>query len=217
MNKNGMFITLEGGEGAGKTTLMKALGSFLRAQGISVIEIREPGGTRLGEAIRELVLHSKESISPYAELALFLASRAQHVSEVILPSLRSGAWVLCDRFHDSTVAYQGGARGLGMEEVSQFCRFISGFLDPDLTLYLDLDPSEGLLRAKSRCAQDRIESENLSFHQKIRDSFLAIHKKDPNRFRLLDASLPLDAVYKKAIVILEEAFPKSFLSKKGHV
>lgn len=203
MTLRGRFITLEGGEGAGKTTLMQALSLHLNKREIPILRTREPGGTKLGEAVRHLLLHYEAPVSPFAELSLFLASRAQHVAELIEPALQSGKWVICDRFHDSTIAYQGGARGLGMEKVAEFCYFVSGGLKPDLTLYLDIDPKIGLSRAKKERAQDRIESEKLAFHEKIRQSFLKIHAQDPKRFHLLDASLSLDVVAKKAIAIID--------------
>src|SRR6187431_1687241 len=146
--KRGIFITIEGGEGAGKTTLIESLYQHLLGLGREVLKTREPGGTPLGEEIRKILLHSTGPVSPYAELSLFLASRAQHISELIAPALAAGKVVLCDRFNDSTIAYQGMARGLGMEEVAAVCRFICAGLEPQLTLYLDIDPAVGLSRAK---------------------------------------------------------------------
>jgi len=204
--KSGVFITFEGGEGAGKTTLIEGIAKRLSEQGRSVLKVREPGGTELGEAIRHLLLHHKAPVSPYAELALFLASRAQHIVEVIRPALAAGKIVLCDRFNDSTIAYQGGARGLGMEKVAAFCKFLCQNLEPHLTLYLDLNPELGLMRAKNSRSQDRIESEDVAFHAKIREAYLAIHKKDPKRFHLLDATQPPSAVCEQAIAVV-----KSFL------
>src|SRR5690606_19081528 len=160
--KRGVFISFEGGEGAGKSTLIERIASHL--QDYPVLKVREPGGTALGEALRELLLQQKGPVSPYAELSLFLASRAQHISEVIGPALEDGMIVLCDRFNDSTIAYQGAARGLGMEKVDQFCKFISQGLSPHLTLYLDIHPELGLHRAASVRAQDRIEAETIAFH-----------------------------------------------------
>ena len=199
----GLFITFEGGEGAGKTTLIQRIVDAISAKGRSVIKVREPGGTPLGEEIRQLVLHRQGKINPYAELSLFLASRAQHIAEVILPALEAGQVVLCDRFNDSTIAYQGAARGLGVEKVAQFCEFISQGLKPQLTLYLDLDPELGLSRAAKAREQDRIESETVLFHRKIREGYLAIHKKEEQRFRLIDATLSPEQVFQEAMKWIE--------------
>jgi dTMP kinase len=202
--KQGLFITFEGGEGAGKTTLIEEISRHLTSDGYSILKTREPGGTKLGEHIRTLLLQHKEPVSAYAELSLFLASRAQHIFEIIGPALEARQIVLCDRFNDSSVAYQGAARGLGMEKVSEFCQFISQGLKPHLTLYLDLDPEVGLGRAAKERAQDRIEAETLLFHQKIREAYLEIHKSDQHRFRLLDATLPPDRVFHDAMRLLRE-------------
>ena len=199
----GVFITFEGGEGAGKTTLIGEIARALTSEGRPVLKVREPGGTRLGEDLRTLLLQHKEPISPYAELSLFLASRAQHILEVIGPALEAGKIVLCDRFNDSSVAYQGGARGLGMEKVTQFCEFISQGLKPDLTLYLDLDPELGLSRAAKAREKDRIESETLLFHRKIREAYLSIHRKDKGRFHLLDAALPREQLFQAAMKFVQ--------------
>ncbi len=199
MRKKGFFITFEGGEGAGKTTLIEQIARQLTEDGHSVLKTREPGGTELGEHIRILLLQHERPISPYAELSLFLASRAQHILEVIGPALEKGKIVLCDRFNDSSIAYQGAARGLGMEQVSAFCEFISQGVEPKLTLYLDLDPRIGLARAAKERKQDRIEAEEILFHEKIREAYLAIHKKDPKRFLRLDADLPPSQVYEEAM------------------
>jgi dTMP kinase len=197
--KQGLFITFEGGEGAGKTTLIEQISRKLAEEGYNVLRTREPGGTQLGEHIRAILLQHTEAVSPYAELCLFLASRAQHILEVIGPALEEGKIVLCDRFNDSSIAYQGAARGLGMERVAEFCEFISQGLRPNLTLYLDLDPELGLSRAAKARKQDRIESETIMFHKKIREAFIAIHKGDQHRFRLVDATLPPERVFQEAM------------------
>jgi dTMP kinase len=199
---NGLFVTFEGGEGAGKTTLIERIFDQLVREGRQVLKTREPGGTPLGEEIRALLLHHKDPVSPYAELSLFLASRAQHLSEVILPALKAGKVVLCDRFNDSTIAYQGVARGLGMEKVAAFCQFICMEIEPHLTLYLDIDPALGLSRTKKRHVTDRIEAEDIAFHAKIRNGYLAIHKKNPYRFHLLDAAQPPEIVFHQAIKLI---------------
>jgi dTMP kinase len=199
----GLFITFEGGEGAGKTTLINSIIRKLEAMGRAVLKTREPGGSKLGEHIREVLLQHKEPISPYAELSLFLASRAQHIFEVIGPALEAGKIVLCDRFNDSSVAYQGAARGLGMEKVREFCEFISQGLQPNLTLYLDLDPELGLSRAAKVRVQDRIESETIMFHRKIRDAYIEIHRAEQKRFHLIDATLPPERVFEQAFSFIQ--------------
>ena len=198
-----MFVTFEGGEGAGKTTLIEKMAEALKVKGYEVLRVREPGGTRLGEAVRGLLLHG-EDVSPYAELCLFLASRAQHIAEVIEPALKSGKIVLCDRFNDSSVAYQGCARGLGMDAVRKVCDLIVHGVQPKVTFYLDIDPEVGLKRAQKARAQDRIEAESLSFHQKIREAYHTLHRKEPGRLRLLDASQTPEVVFHQAMKVLEQ-------------
>jgi len=199
----GVFITFEGGDGAGKTTLIESVFKELMKGKRPVIKTREPGGTPLGEAVRGLLLHSG-SVSPYAELALYLASRAQQVSEVILPALNEGKIVLCDRFNDSTVVYQGFARDLGMEKVTEICRFVSQGLTPDLTLYLDIDPKIGLERTSKDRKHDRLEEAGLSFHQKTREAYHQIQKKEPKRFRIVDASKLPEEVFQSAMQWIEK-------------
>lgn len=200
MNYKGVFITFEGGDGAGKTTLIDKVYADLSKRSLDVLKTRAPGGTPLGKEIRTLLLEQREiPLSQRSELLLFLADRAQHVDEVIVPALVAGQIVLCDRFNDSTIAYQGGARGFGEESVRSFCRFATNGLIPNLTLYLDLDPRIGFERTKSsRTGHDRIESEALHFHQQIRSTFHEIAKREPNRFILLDAELPPEEVFQKA-------------------
>ena len=203
MVERGLFITFEGGEGAGKTTLIEELSLALTKKGHSVLKTREPGGTKLGEQIREILLQYTGPISPYSELCLFLASRAQHIMEVINPGLEQGKVVLCDRFNDSSIAYQGAARELGVKEVETFCSFISEKLKPDLTIYLDLDPEVGLKRASNVGKHDRIESETLNFHQKIREGFFAIQRQEPKRFHLIDAKRTPETVFHEAMKIID--------------
>jgi dTMP kinase len=199
------FITFEGGEGAGKTTLIEKVVFRLSGQNRSVLKTREPGGTRVGEEIRKILLQHREGepLSPYAELSLFLASRAQHLSEIIKPALEKGTIVLCDRFNDSSIAYQGLARGLGMDEVEKICHFMSEKIEPNLTLYLDIDPEVGLARAKKDRIQDRMEAEAITFHKKIREAYLRIHKKHPKRFHLLDATMSPERVFEEAMKVID--------------
>lgn len=202
--KRGLFLTFEGGDGAGKTTLIDGIARHLAGKGFSFIKTREPGGTSLGEEVRSLVLKMRsEAMSPFAELCLFLASRAQHVFEVIEPALHQGKVVLCDRFHDSSVAYQGIARGLGGKEVAHMSSFIAGNLQPDLTFYIDVPPAIGLERVKGARSQDRLEAEEVAFHEKIRAAYLSIHKEHPHRMRLLNGLLSPQEVLHQAIQIVD--------------
>lgn len=201
--KEGLFITFEGGEGAGKSTLMEKIANELGAEGFLVLKTREPGGTKLGEQVRELLLQG-EVHSPHAELCLYLASRAEQIIDVIKPALLAKKIVLCDRFNDSSIVYQGVARGLGKEETARICHFISQGLEPHLTLYFDIDPKLGLSRATRNRKPDRIESEGEGFHQKIREGYLTISKENPKRFRLLDASRSIPLVFEDAMKSIHE-------------
>ncbi len=204
----GRFITFEGGEGAGKSTLIAKVYEDLASRFPKVVQTKAPGGSNVGVKIRELVLHKKEyHLSPRTELLLFLADRSQHVEEVIRPALAEQSIVLCDRFNDSTVAYQGGARGFGEGLVADFCEFASGRLEPDLTIYLDIAPEIGLERVKtSRGAKDRIEEEEIAFHEKIRSSFLEIAMQEPKRIRVVDANRDREEVFKDAMVAINALF-----------
>lgn len=196
--KKGIFITFEGGEGAGKTSLIERIKTYLLNKKLNLVFTREPGGTLFGEEIRNLLLKDrKEKVSAKAELCLFLASRAQHIQDVIIPALSKGKIVLCDRYNDSSIAYQGYARGLGIEDVINFSSYIIEKAIPDLTLYLDIDPQIGLSRVKSK--YDRIESEKISFHQKIREGFLLLAEKFPDRIKILEASKSKEEVFESAM------------------
>ena len=196
-----MFISFEGGEGAGKSTLIQRIYDHFQQKKDPVLLTRAPGGTMTGELIRHLLLHHDESdISSRCELFLFLADRAQHVQQVILPALQQQKIVLCDRFNDSTVAYQGGARGFDFDWVRKLCLFATNNLEPDITLYLDIDPLEALQRVQR--SKDRIEKESVDFHQKIRFAYLEIAKKEPKRFHVLDATKSPDEVYTEALDVL---------------
>lgn len=193
------FITFEGGEGAGKTSLIESIQKYLLDKELKFIITREPGGTSFGEHIRKLLLQEKKGIkiSSKAELCLFLASRAQHIKEVIKPALDDNKIVLSDRYNDSSVAYQGYARGLGIDEVIKFSSYIIEDAIPDLTLYLDIDPKMGLSRVKTK--YDRIESETIEFHQKIREGFHILVEKFPQRIKIIDASKSKKDVFDRSI------------------
>lgn len=199
----GIFITLEGGEGAGKSTLLSGIAAYLHAKGVPFVQTRAPGGTLFGEKVRSLLLHEERTLEGRAELFLFLADRAEHVEKVIKPALQEGKVVLCDRFNDSTIAYQGVARELDADFVRALCDFATGGLQPDLTFYVDVDPIVGLKRALAHSqGQDRIESEALTFHQKIREAFHSMARKESHRIRTLDGTQPSDIVLEQAIDVL---------------
>lgn len=214
---SGYFITFEGGDGAGKTTLIEKLYETLNQRGLEVIKTRAPGGTEVGKRIRELILHPNEPLVSRAELFLFLADRAQHVEEVIVPALERGHIVLCDRYNDSTIAYQGGARGFELQDVEALCFFATRGLVPHLTLYLDLDPEIGMSRnRKGDKDKDQIEAEDITFHQKIRKTFHQLADREPERLQLIDASKTPEAVYKEALKLIDErCISKPFLKKSA--
>lgn len=200
----GKFITFEGGDGAGKTTLIESVYSTLLSKEKRVIKTREPGGSPVGAGIRQLLLHSESPLTKRCELFLFLADRAEHVDKVILPALEKGETVLCDRFNDSTLAYQAGARGLNEEQVRALCTIACNGLEPNLTLYLDLDPRIAFERVKKMGkAKDQIEAEGFAFHDKIRAAFHQIAKREPRRFIIIDANQPPDSVLMKALELIE--------------
>jgi len=194
------FISLEGGEGAGKTTVLSALRQALDADGLEVIATREPGGTALGERIRTLLLSPADNpIHVETELLLMFAARVQHVHEVILPALARGAWVICDRFTDSSYAYQGAGRGLDVARIKWLERAFAQ-LRPGLTLLLDLDVAQGRERARRRAGTpDRIESERDDFFARVRAGFRARAAAEPGRFRVLDAAQPAEVVAAEAV------------------
>ena len=199
---SGYFITFEGSEGCGKTTQIEALAKALEAQGKTVLITREPGGTLIGEKIRNLLQdpgHENE-ISDMAELLLFSASRAELIASRIQPALKRGEIVICDRFYDSTYVYQGLGRAIDMDIVEQLNQITVGTLKPDLTILLDLDAKVGIDRAKSRQSGelDRIENESLAFFEAVRNGYLDLAKKEPERFKTIDGLLSVDAI--KAII-----------------
>ncbi|MFV3367969.1 dTMP kinase [Pseudomonas sp. NY15435] len=191
----GLFITLEGPEGAGKSTNREYLAERLRERGIEVQLTREPGGTPLAERIRELLLDpSDEKMAVDTELLLVFAARAQHIAQVIRPALERGAVVLCDRFTDATYAYQGGGRGLPVERIAQLESFVQGGLRPDLTLVFDLPVEIGLSRAAARGRLDRFEQEGRSFFEAVRNTYLDRARAEPARYHILDAAQSLAEV-----------------------
>lgn len=200
----GIFLTIEGGEGAGKSTLAAALVAHCHKQGYPLVHTREPGGTLLSERVRALLLENEQpslKISEQAELLLFLAARAQHVEEVMLPALRAGKLLLCERFNDSTIAYQGGARHLGMDYVEQLVHLAIRDLSVDCTLLLDIDPEVAFQRLGRK--RDRLESEALQFHREVRSAFLYLADKYSERIVVLDATLPEQELLQAALRALQ--------------
>lgn len=201
MSKRGRFITLEGGEGVGKSTNVGFVAECLEAEGLEVVRTREPGGTVRGEAIRALLLDPtpQEPLHVDAELLLMFAARAQHLAEKILPALARGAWVVCDRFTDATFAYQGGGRGIAKERIAVLENFVQQGLSPDLTLLLDMPKEAAKQRLESRLRdrheqRDRFEQEQGNFFQAVRDAYLARAEEAPERFAVIDAQHSLDTV-----------------------
>ena len=191
---NGKFISLEGGEGAGKSTVLSIAREILLEQGKEVVLTREPGGTDVGEALRKILLDpSYRAMCPETELLMMFASRAQLVREIIKPALDQGKWVLTDRFTDASYAYQGGGRGQPLERIAELESWAAE-ITPDLTLLLDLSVTQGLQRAGNRASSDRIEMENVDFFQKVRDAYRDRADLHKSRYRMIDASLPLDQV-----------------------
>lgn len=200
-----MFITLEGIEGVGKTTQLKFLAKELQAKGISLLITREPGGTPMGEEIRDILLaHRNERVAPMTELLLMFAARAQHVDTVIQPALKQGKWVLCDRFTDATYAYQGGGRGVSMREIENLEKLVLNEFHPDLTIILDAPIEIGQHRVQNRNGHpDRFEKEKLEFFERVRKVYLQRAALFPARYKIIDASLPVAAVQFEIIKIIK--------------
>ncbi len=196
MPAKGKLITLEGGEGAGKSTVLAAIRAQLAAAGIDALVTREPGGTETGEAIRQVLLDPQRhgTLSAESELLLMFASRAQLVREVVQPALDAGRWVLSDRFTDASFAYQGGGRGQPFARIAELERWAAAGLKPDLTLLLDLPVDAGLARARGRGPADRIELENIEFFERVRAAYRARAQTEASRFRVIDAGKPLEDV-----------------------
>jgi len=193
----GRFLTLEGIEGAGKSTIAKYVAEWAASQGIAVRLTREPGGTPLAERLRRIVLErGEEPLSAVTETLLMFAARALHVENVIAPALRAGQWVICDRFTDATRAYQGSARGVASTLIEQLAQAVHGDLAPDLTLLLDLPVAAGLARARARtgAVSDRFEAETVTFFEQVRAGYLAIARGEPARVQVIDAAAPLEEV-----------------------
>jgi len=218
----GKFITFEGLDGAGKSTQLKKLAAYLRLQGVDVIITREPGGTSLGSRLRAVLLNSRTAgLSPMAELALMFADRAQDIDEKILPALQRGQWVLCDRFSDSSEAYQGGGRQLGSQAVHELHKILCHGLKPDLTILMLSDLSASIARARRRNTakskkkkdENRFEKEKEAFHQRVMDVYLAIAKREPQRIVKVDARDPIPEVHRRIVQSVEERLMKKGVSR----
>jgi len=205
-----MFFTFEGIEGSGKSTQLKRVARYLQSKGHDCLVTREPGGTPIGEKIRAILLDpASHDLKPLTELLLYTADRAQHVHEVLRPALAAGKTVLCDRYFDATIVYQGYARGLDLKLIEQLHDLLLGDFRPDLTFLLDLAPSAGLARAwaqidsGTRTGQEiRFEEEALSFHERVRAGYLAVARKEPDRFRIIDAARNIDRVQEEILEAL---------------
>lgn len=195
INNKAKFISIEGIEGAGKTTALKFVETWLEAHKISYVVTREPGGTPIAEAIRNVLLgHYDEMMSPDTELLLMFAGRAQNISHVILPALRRGQWVVSDRFTDASFAYQGGGRGVPKKHIDELASWVQGSLHVDVTFLLDVPADLGISRVESRGARDRIESEGLEFFNRVRETYLSLAKQYPERFCVIDSSQDLKKI-----------------------
>ncbi|NMQ18651.1 dTMP kinase [Candidatus Competibacter phosphatis] len=202
---SGRFVTVDGGEGAGKTTQMGFMREYLERRGCRVVATREPGGTSLGEEIRALLLgHRDGGMALTAETLLMFAARAEHLERVIRPALAAGYWVLCDRFTDATYAYQGGGRGLSLKRIAVLEEWVQGALRPDLTLLLDLPVATGLARAGKRGVADRFEREDVDFFERVRAIYLERAAHEPDRYRVVDASQSVEVVQAEVETMLAE-------------
>jgi dTMP kinase len=219
--QRGKFITFEGLDGVGKSTQLKNLARWLRRQGIEVIVTPEPGGTALGQKLRAVLLSSRTSgLSPLAELALMFADRAQHIDQLILPALQNGKWVLCDRFTDSSEAYQGGGRQLGGSLVRELHQALCRNLQPDLTILMVGDPAATVARARQRNArrartrrkqqdENRFEQESAAFHKRVLEAYLAIADREPQRVIKVDAREAVPTVHEKIVEVVERTLGRS--------
>ena len=181
------FITFEGTEGVGKTTQIKLLQEYLQSKNINSIATREPGGTKIGEKIRKLLLDDDENINPDTELLLMFAARAQHLHELVFPNLKNGIWVICDRFTDASYAYQGGGRGLQRSKISELQKVVQGEFKPDLTVLLNCDIKLGMQRVMERGKKDRFEKEKIEFFERVQKIYLEIAKDEPDRVKIVNA------------------------------
>lgn len=215
MDYKGLFITLEGGEGAGKTTQISFIEQYLEEVRLDYITTREPGGITISESIREIILDKHNTkMDGKTEALLYAAARRQHLVEKVIPALVEGKVVICDRFIDSSLAYQGYARGIGVEEVLEINKFAIGGYMPDLTIFLDIDVKEGLARVKGRNGEiNRLDLEDITFHETVRNGYIELLRQEPNRIRKVDASQSVEDVSKEIINIIKDTLEKKQLKK----
>lgn len=200
----GKFITIEGTDGSGKSTQIELLMDYLRKKGADVIFTREPGGTQISEKIREIILDVNNSeMTGITEALLYAAARSQHVEEKIIPALEAGKIIVCDRFVDSSIAYQGAARGLGAEKIMGINEAALHGIMPDMTLFFDLSPEKGILRKKNERALDRLEKEKMDFHEKVYEGYKNLCKKYPERIKPIDADRSIDEVHSEVIEVID--------------
>jgi dTMP kinase len=213
--RHGLLITVEGGEGVGKTTNLQFIARYLRAKGVDLVQTREPGGTPLAEQIRELLLSAREEpVAPTAELLLIFAARAQHLQQVVYPAIKQGQWVLCDRFTDATYAYQGGGRQLDERHIATLESLVQDGFRPDVTLLLDMPVAEGLARASGRGELDRFEQEQLSFFDRVRAAYWDRVRQYPGQYRVLDASGTLEQVQTGIAQALDQLLDQQGISRR---
>lgn len=200
----GKFITIEGTDGSGKSTQIELLMDYLRKKGADVIFTREPGGTQISEKIREIILDVDNSeMTGITEALLYAAARSQHVEEKIIPALEAGKIIICDRFVDSSIAYQGAARGLGAEKIMGINEAALHGIMPDMTLFFDLSPEKGILRKKNERALDRLEKEKMDFHEKVYEGYKNLCKKYTERIKPIDADRSIDEVHSEVIEVID--------------
>lgn len=200
----GKFITIEGTDGSGKSTQIELLMDYLRKKGADVIFTREPGGTQISEKIREIILDVDNSeMTGITEALLYAAARSQHVEEKIIPALEAGKIIICDRFVDSSIAYQGAARGIGAEKIMGINEAALHGIMPDMTLFFDLSPEKGILRKKNERALDRLEKEKMDFHEKVYEGYKNLCKKYPERIKPIDADRSIDEVHSEVIEVID--------------
>ncbi len=208
--QSGKFITIEGGEGAGKSTNISFIKKNLEQYGFEVVLTREPGGTPLSERLRKMLLDKNETkMSSDTELLLMFAARSQHLTEVILPAIQQGKWVVCDRFTDATYAYQGGGRGIAFERIAVLEDWVQGGMRPDMTIIFDLPIDVGLSRAGSRSEPDRFEQEDIDFFMRVRNAYLERANKNPKRYAIVDAEPELHIVQQNLVQILDRLVNQS--------
>ena len=218
LRHGGLFISFEGIEGSGKSTQCQVLAQFLKDSGFRVMETREPGGTPIAEHIRDLFLQTKttpgELLTPETEASLVFAARSQHVASLLLPALQNGAVVLCDRFSDSTLAYQGYGRGLNISKLQGYNRFITQGLTPDMTFLFDLPVEQGLARRRSDPNQNRIDREAMAFHTRVRKGFLVLARQYPQRMTIINASRSEEAISKQIRTMVDPILQRRLRTKR---